>query len=87
MIVAAMIVAVMLVAVVMIVVVMIVTVKCFLCIAYGIIGVSSKNDHDLKFGGRGVGQNPIRSFYLILSHKLPISRHTSDPFRRKAFQL
>ena len=39
---------------------------CHLCIAFGIIGISSKNDQKMKFRGRGVGHCPIRSFYLFL---------------------
>ena len=57
--------------VVVVVATMIVVVNCLLCIAYGIMRVSSKNE--LFFGtvgGRGGGQNPIRYFYRLPSTRL-----------------
>ena len=52
--------------VVMTVVVMIVALKCLLCIAYGIIGVSGKKDHNLKVGGRGGAKIPYAASTKML---------------------
>ena len=38
-----------------------------LYIAFSIIGISSKNEQEMKFRGRGEGHCPIRSFYLNVS--------------------
>ena len=43
-----------------------------LYIAFSIIGISSKNEQEMKFRGRGEGHCPIRSFYRIILNNLTI---------------
>ena len=50
-----------------------------LYIAFSIIGISSKNEQEMKFRGRGVGHYPIRSLSLCFLKKLRIVRDLRQP--------